>query len=141
MRKLQLVLDSNEYLFTFSRQPKLSSESLLEKIISKPEEYKIRASRTILEEVRRNASPERFKDFWSFLQAAGVSIDEDWEVPFELGAKYESMGLKRGDAFIAAYTEWTDAEYLITENRDFTILTLLPFRVLRAEEFLKKHLH
>lgn len=53
--------------------------------------------------------------------------------------RYESRGLKPGDAFIAAYTEWSGADYLITENRDFLALTSLPFRVVRAEEFLKRH--
>jgi len=60
-------------------------------------------------------------------------------VPFELGAKYESLGLKPGDAFIAAYTEWTGADYLVTENRDFLALTALPFKIVRAEAFLKHH--
>lgn len=68
----------------------------------------------------------------------GKRDGEDWEVPFELGAKYESRGLKPGDAFIAAYTEWTGAEYLVTENRDFLSLTALPFKIARAEAFLKK---
>lgn len=43
------------------------------------------------------------------------------------------------DAFIAAYTEWTGAAYLITKNRDFLTLTALPFKVVRAEAFLKQH--
>ena len=135
---MRLVLDSNEYLFTFGVERNSSCETFLGKLLANPEQYQIRASRTIVEEVRRNTAPERFKNFWSFLQALGVSINEDWEVPFELGAKYESIGLKRGDAFIAAYTEWIGARYLITENRDFKGLTSLPFKVLRAEEFLKE---
>ncbi|MBI3020645.1 MAG: hypothetical protein HYY59_01405, partial [Candidatus Omnitrophica bacterium] len=52
---------------------------------------------------------------------------------------YESLGLKPGDAFIAAYTEWTGADYLVTENRDFLALTALPFKIVRAEALLKHH--
>ena len=136
---MQLVLDSNEYLFALGAERKSASEALLNTILEDPAAYRIRLSRTILEEVRRNTAPQRFRDFWLFLQALGVSIDEDWEVPFELGVKYETKGLKPGDAFIAAYTEWTGAEYLITENRDFLVLTALPFKVVRAEAFLKQH--
>ena len=59
-------------------------------------------------------------------------------MPFELGAKYESMGLKPADAFIAAYAEWVGANVLVTENRHFLTLYLdLPFRILPAEKSLK----
>jgi len=135
---LQLVLDSNEYLFAFGSERKPSAVALLNLLVDHPAKYQLRVSRTILDEVRRNTAPQRLRDFWLFLQALGVAIDEDWEVPFELGAKYESRGLKPGDAFIAAYTEWTGAEYLVTENRDFLSLTALPFKIARAEAFLKK---
>lgn len=133
-----LVLDSNEYLFVFGAEPKSPCEALLARIGSDPERYRVRVSRTILDEVRRNLSSRRFADFWSFLQTAGIEPDEDWAIPFELGAKYESKGLKPGDAFIAAYTEWTGAECLVTENRDFMDLSVVPFQVLRAEAFLKR---
>lgn len=136
---MQLVLDSNEYLFAFGVERKPSCETLFHTLLKAPAKYRIRVSRTILDEVRRNTAPQRFRDFWLFLQALGVAVDEDWEVPFELGAKYESLGLKPGDAFIAAYTEWTGAEYLVTENRDFLALTALPFKSMRAEGFLKRH--
>ncbi len=136
---MQLVLDSNEYLFAFGSERKPASATLLKTLLEAPTTYQLRVSRTILEEVRRNTAPQRFRDFWRFLEALGVSINEDWEVPFELGAKYESHGLKPGDAFIAAYTEWTGADYLITENRDFLLLTTLPFQVMRAEAFLRTH--
>lgn len=136
---MQLVLDSNEYLFALGAERKAACEALVSTILEDPAAYRIRLSRTILEEVRRNTAPQRFRDFWLFLQALGVIVDEDREVPFELGVKYESLGLKPGDAFIAAYTEWAGAEYLITENRDFLALTSLPFKVVRAEAFLKRH--
>jgi len=136
---LQLVLDSNEYLFALGAERKPACEALLNVILEDPTTYRIRILRTIQEEVRRNTAPQRFRDFWLFLQALGVSVDEDWEVSFELGVKYEALGLKPGDAFIAAYTQWTGAEYLITENRDFLALASLPFKVVRAEGFLKQH--
>ncbi len=67
-----------------------------------------------------------------------TSIDEDFSVPFELGAKYESKRLKPADAFIAAYAEWVGADTLVTENRHFLTLHIdLPFRILPAEKCLK----
>jgi len=46
------------------------------------------------------------------------------------------MGFKAGDAFIAALGEWTNADYLVTENRHFLERTRLPFTVLRIAAFL-----
>ena len=65
-------------------------------------------------------------------------MDEDFLVPFAVGAKYEAMHLKAGDAFIAAYTEWVGAELLVTENRHFlSRRSDLPFKVITAAECLK----
>ena len=136
---MQLVLDTNEYLFTFGPSPEKYSQELLELIASEPEIYRLRISRTIVEEIRRNVAPQDFKKIWAFLDALEIRVDEDWEIPFELGAKYEALGLKRGDAFIAAYTEWAGAKHLITENRDFMALHRLAFEVIRAEKFLAQH--
>jgi len=136
---LQVVLDSNEYLFAFGGERKDACRTLLRKIAIGSLAVEVRISRTILREVERNASAEAFKDLWIVLEELGVVPDEDWQVPFELGLKYERMGLKDGDAFIAAYTEWTGAHYLISENRDFLTLKPIPFEVLKAEKFLKRH--
>ena len=132
-----LILDSNEYLFGLglTRQPE--SEKLLEHLIEKYPLHQIRVPRLISEEVRRNLPPQTFSRFLQIVQTFTV-IDEDSVVTFELGARYEAMGLKAADAFIAAYTECVGAEALITENRHFLIRrTDLPFKVLTAEQCLK----
>ncbi|MFH0924241.1 MAG: hypothetical protein V1872_01190 [bacterium] len=90
----------------------------------------------IIEEVRRNLVPEIFKQFVGFIMELTI-VDEDFIVPFELGAKYEAKGIKSADAFIAAYTEWTGADALITENRHFLSRQKnLPFKIFTAENFL-----
>jgi len=61
---------------------------------------------------------------------------EDWQVSYELGAKYQAMGFKAGDAFVAALGEWTDADYLITENRHFMDRSRLPFKITRIAAFI-----
>lgn len=76
---MQLVLDSNEYLFAFGIERKPACEALFDALLEASARYRLRISRTILEEVRRNAAPQRFRDFWLFLQALGVIVDEDWE--------------------------------------------------------------
>ena len=67
-----------------------------------------------------------------------TKIDEDVEVQFELGAKYELLGLKPQDAFIGAYAEWVGADALVTENRHFLSRREdLPFKVVNAQHCLK----
>lgn len=136
---MQRVLDTNEYLFALGSERLSSSEELLEKIASDPQRIKVRICRSILDEIRRNSSPQRFKDFWNFFNILGVTIDEDWEVPFEIVAKYEAMGFKAGDAFIAGYTEYVGADCLVSENRaDFLSRSgELPFKVASAESLLR----
>ncbi len=93
--------------------------------------------RTIFEEVKRNLTPEAFREFIIFINAL-TTIDEDIVVPFEIAARYEAGGLKPADAFIAAYTEWVGADVLVTENRHFlNHHSGLPFKVLNAAKCLK----
>ena len=134
---LLVVLDTNEYLLAVGLVRNPSSEHLLDILIKRFPHHQIRIPRLIVEEIRRHLSPAVFRDLLSALLLF-VSVDEDFEVPFELGAKYEAKGLKPADAFIAAYTEWVGAQVLVTENRHFlTRRSDLPFRVLTSEQTLK----
>ena len=132
-----LVLDTNEYIYTFGTSKKPSCNALIASLTAFPSPHKLRIPRMIVEEVKRNLIPEFFREFIGFVLEV-TTIDEDFLVPFELGAKYETKGLKAADAFIAAYTEWTGADALVTENRHFLARQAdLPFKVLTAEKCLK----
>ena len=132
-----LVLDSNEYIFSLGSIRKPACEILLDKIISSIPKHDISIPRMITEEVKRNLSPIVFKEFVAIIHTI-TTIDEDFLVPFELGANYETKGLKTADAFIGAYTEWVGAEILISENRHFlSRFKDLPFKILNAESCLK----
>jgi predicted nucleic acid-binding protein len=134
---LRFVIDSNEYIFAFGPLKEPVSFKFLEKLLETGHSHTVRIPRTIFEEVKRNLSPESFREFISFINAL-TTIDEDIVVPFEIAIKYEAKGLKPADAFIAAFTEWVGAEVLVTENRHFLSRhTDLPFEVLTAEECLK----
>ena len=133
-----LVLDSNEYLSAVGLTRKIPCARLLDVLIERYPIHRIRIPRLIVTEVRRHLSPQAFKEWLTSMLAVAV-VDEDFDVPFELGAKYEMRGLKPADAFIAAYTEWVGAELLVSENRHFlTRHADLPFQVLTAEQALKK---
>jgi hypothetical protein len=49
----------------------------------------------IVEEVGRHLTPEEFREFVEFA-ANLTTIDEDFVVPFELGAKHALKGLTKG---------------------------------------------
>lgn len=135
---MRLVLGTNEYLFAFGLLKLPVCERLIEIIVEQSTRHVLRINAKIVEEIRPNLTNEAFREFIGFLNTLSVTIDEDFFVPFELGAKYESKGLKPADAFIAAYTEWVGADVLVTENRHFLNLhTDLPFRIFKAEKCLK----
>ena len=134
---MRLVLDANEYIFSLGLFKKETCESLLKLLIETFPSHSICICRTIAEEVRANLTLQEFQNFIKLI-GAFAPIDEDFLVPFELGAKYEAKGLKPADALIAAYTEWTGADALITENRHFLSRQgNLPFKILMAERCLK----
>ena len=135
---MRLVLDSNEYIGAYGEDLEPRPARLLEYLVAHPRLHAVVVSRTIIEEVRRNLSEDRYKQFWIFLALFDAEIVEDWEIPHSLPSKYQAMGLKTGDASIASCGEALRADVVITENRDFHGRTGLPFRSLRAEEFLKE---
>ena len=133
---MHLIIDSNEYIFAFGPAKEDKASHLLNTLLNEIHLHTIRIPRTIFEEVRRNLSAEAFQEFNKFITAI-TTIDEDFVVPFEIVFKYETKGFKPEDAFIAAYTEWTGSDALVTENRHFlTRQKDLPFKVLTAEKCL-----
>ncbi len=134
---MRFVIDSNEYVFAFGHSKEVKARGLLDKLLKEAHLYSIRLPRTIFEEVERNLPLEAFREFNKFISPL-TFIDEDIVVPFEIVFQYEAIELKPADAFIAAYTEWTGADALITENRHFlTLHSNLPFKILTAEKCLK----
>jgi len=120
-----------------------SCEGLLQEFLKESSQYLLRIPRTTVEDVRKRLSYQAFPEFLAFLRKMAIFIDEDELVPYEFGGKYLSKGLKPGNAFIAGYSEWVGADYLVTENRKDFIndLHLFPFKVITAERFLQKHAH
>jgi len=121
--------------FGFVNDP--DCEEFLSIIAKESSLYIPRIFRSIVREVSHNLFPEDFQKFIKFINTV-TKIDEDFLIPFELGAKYEAKGLKPADALIAAYTEWVGADVLVTENRHFLSRHRnLPFKVLTAKDCLK----
>ena len=135
---MRFVIDANEFIIAFGVVEITPSKQLLRHFSEHPSTVNIFICRSIVNEVQRNLIALYLKQFYEFLSSM-VSVDEDYLVPFELGAKYEGLGLKPGDAFITAYAEHVKANLLVSENRHFlSRRSDLPFRVVTAIECLKQ---
>ncbi|MBI4062755.1 MAG: hypothetical protein HY401_00455 [Elusimicrobia bacterium] len=111
-----LVIDTNEYLFAFGREKYQPAIELLTLLENSCERHQIRICQTIVEEVRRNIPAELMRPFIAYAQSL-TTVDDDYLIPANLFAKYESIGLKPGDAFIGAYAEFVGAQAIVSENR------------------------
>ena len=132
---MRLVLDTNIYIFAFGEAEMPACVRLIES--APTAKASIYIPRTIIREVQNNLRPILFKEFILYIHKA-AHIEEDNIVPFELGMKYEAMGLKPADAFIGSFTEWVGAQILVSENRHFlSRQSNLPFKVLTAEKCLR----
>jgi len=107
---LRVVLDSNEFVFGFRG-------------VSEPNK------------ILRLAGVKFVRD--TILRMDMDVLDESG-IPHTLIEKYVSKGLKPADALIAAFTEWVNADLLISENRHL-VRELNPegFKVLQAKDFIR----
>ena len=135
---MKLVIDANEYIFAFGIVEETPNRTLLDYLLIHSARNKTFICRTIINEVQRNLVAPRLKDFFDYVYSVCI-VDEDYIVPFELGAVYENEGLKPADAFIAAYAEHIGANLLVSENRHFlSHHSGLPFHVVKAVECLRQ---
>ena len=133
---MQVVLDSNEFLFAFLAKKK---ECIL--VLRACKSLNAVIPSIVLEEVSENIKIESGKDksgaVRKFISESGwFKVIDDNQIPNKLLEKYITKGLKKEDAVIGAFTEWVGAKYLISENRHFLRLNAKEFYVLSAKQFL-----
>ena len=139
---MRLVLDTNEYIFALGVQRKPSCERLVAAVHLA--RHAVRVERTIVREVIRNLRSNDVSAFFETLHLLledGCGIDEEFMVPHHLGLHYQDLGFKEGDAHFAAYAEVVEVDVLVSENRRHfhAMAGHLPFRVMDAEQFLKRY--
>lgn len=135
---MQVVLDSNEFLFAFLAKKK---ECIL--VLRACKSLNAVIPSIVLEEVFENIKIESGKDksgaVRKFISESGwFKVIDDNQIPNILLKKYITKGLKKEDAVIGAFTEWVGAKYLISENRHFLQLNAKDFEVLSAKQFLNR---
>jgi predicted nucleic acid-binding protein len=138
-KTLRIVIDTNEFVFALTGPAASAPLRLLETLVRAAERFEVRIPQTVVTECARNL-PTRARPRLFALLNALASIDPDYVVPFETGERYRAVGMKAGDALIAAYCDWIEADVLLSENRHFLLdyRQHLPFEVLTAEHFLQE---
>lgn len=129
MNEIKLILDSNEYILYFN-----NSSQLLENVVTLPN-IKIFINNLIFREIIRNIRRVSMKSFIRLLKNPKVVVIKE-KIPDHLTDKYKRLGLKKGDQIIAAFCEYIQVDYLISENRDF-LKKKFEFKVVNLKEFLK----
>ncbi len=101
--------------------------------------FKVYISAQVEKELRNNISPSELKDFYRLI----VPLSE-FEIVYQqpdqaIFEEYGKLGLKTGDALIAAFCKGEVVEILISENRHLLQqLPKQPFEILDSETFCKR---
>jgi hypothetical protein len=96
--------------------------------------------RLIAQEVSRNLETvEQVRQFYRLFHSFEYAHIIDEPVPRDLVEKYSSLGLPaKADAFIGAFAEWQQIQYLISDNRHFLERLQTPaFRVITPIQFIE----
>lgn len=136
-RREWVVLDTNIWIFGLRDQPE---QPACAQVLQHLPRLSVKLPRQILQELRANLREEELKNLFRLVNRYPDRIDILWDkAELSLIHKYQQLGCKLGDAAVAAHTEALGVDTLVSENRDFLHeITGLPFRVLRAEDFLQE---
>lgn len=141
---MRIILDTNEYIFGLDTETGEEAPGrVLDAIrifIEESEDFRLLVPEIIRKEVQRNI-PEDFEgDFYRFIYSSEkIEHHSMVNVPVELFDKYRNeKGLKEGDALIAAFAEFAEVDYFVSENRHiYRDLDVREFTPVNAEEFLR----
>jgi predicted nucleic acid-binding protein len=95
--------------------------------------------RLVANEVTRNlSSPSQVRQFYRIFQRGAAAMIVDEPIPDAFLKKYIALGLRaKGDAFIGAFAEWQQVDYLLSDNRHFLRdLATTAYTTLTPEAFL-----
>ncbi len=131
---LRISLDTNIFIFGIRNIDPFSAI-----ILKNLFRFDIRIPAQVEKELRNNVSSAELREFYDLVEP--LSTFEVFYQPSDstvLGA-YRSLGLKTGDAIIAAFCKTENIAILISENRHFLKrLPLQVFEVLDSESFCKR---
>lgn len=130
---MRICIDSNQFIFGIT-----GADSAAERLLLLLPHLEVLVPRLVLIEVTRNLHSLEVTSLYALLNKAPKFRIVDEPVPRSLVLKYVDLGLReKGDAFIGAFAEWQQLDYLISENRHFLAeLQTTAFAVLTPSAFL-----
>jgi len=141
---MKIILDSNEFILGLDKRVREeASIKLLDTVrilIEELKDFQLLLPEIIRKEVQRNIPRDLEGDFYRLIYSSEkIKHYSMLDVSLDLFRKYrEERGLKEGDALIAAFAEFMQVDYLISENRHiYRELSTKKFVALNAQEFLK----
>jgi len=140
---MRIVLDSNEYILgldtTAGPSPYSRLLDLVRILIDESEEFRLLVPEIILREVQRNLPSNLEKDFFRLIQSSQkIEYHDLIQVPKATFQKYrQQKRLKQADALIAAFADFMNVDYIVSENRHiYRDLKATGFITLTAQSFL-----
>ena len=132
-----VVLDTHIWIFGLRHQPE---QPACAQVLQHVPQLRVKIPRQVLLELQANLRHEEMREFFRLLHRHPGHTDIRWEhVELSRIRTYQQCGCKVGDAAIAAHIEVLGVGTRVSENRDFLYeIVGLPFRVLRAVEFLQE---
>ena len=141
---MRIILDTNEYIFGLDRETGEEAPArvlnAITILIEESEDFRLLVPEIIRKEVQRNIPEDLEGDFYRLIYSSEkIEHHSVLNIPVKLFEKYRNVkGLKEGDALIAAFAEFADVDYLISENRHiYRDLDIRVFTPVNAQEFLK----
>ena len=117
IRDSRIVLDTNVWIYGLRQDEDYPScWELLQNLRA----FHVIVPRQVLAELQLNLAPGEYQRFWQLINAYSARIEISWNpAPTERVNHYRGLGCRRGDAAVAALTEYVRAEVLVTEKREF----------------------
>ena len=133
---MRICIDTNALVFGIEDSEPSSTE-LLDLLGN---DLNLVIPRLIAKEVTRNLKTiQQEKLFYRLFDNYEFATIIDEPVPKDLVEKYIMLGLPaKADAFIGAFAEWQNINYLISENRHFLRqITTNYFEIMNSKDFIK----
>lgn len=114
MKPPRVSLDTNVFIFGLR---KIDAWASL--IVQHLFQFDVSISFQVERELQKNLTEEEFREFYDLIELVST-IHISYQSPDEqLLSQYRQLGLKTGDAMIAAFCEQEAIEIFISENRHF----------------------
>ena len=133
---MRICIDSNQFIFGIS-----GVDADAERLMMLLPQLHVVLPRLVIKEVTRNLSTTNMKALYALLSRAQHVVIVNEPVPTTFVVRYLQLGLReKGDAFIGAFAEWQQVDYLISDNRHFlSELSNTTFAVLTPGLFLQRY--